>query len=119
WDYALQFTSPAFQGQKSARFEIRQDQPLVNDGKRAEIVIVKGESGDITKNAWYSFAAYFPTDGYEYDSEREVINQWYQNGTPATSLRTQKDRILLESGNTTSTRKDYDLGPIVKDTWQE
>src|SRR5438067_6579052 len=25
WDYALQFTSPAFQGQKSARFEIRQD----------------------------------------------------------------------------------------------
>jgi hypothetical protein len=120
WDYALQFvTDTVYQGIKSARFEIRKDQPLVKDGKRAEIVIVKGADGDITKNTWYSFSALFPTDGYEYDKEREIINQWYQNGSPATSFRTQKDRFLLESGNTTSNRKQYDLGPITKDVWHQ
>jgi len=120
WDYAYQVvTNPAFQGTHSARFEIRLDQPLVQDGKRSEVCIVKGADGDITNDTWYSFSAYFPTDGYEYDSEREVINQWYQNGSPATSLRTQADRYLLESGNTMDTRQQYDLGPIVKNTWQE
>ena len=120
WDYALQFvTSPVFQGQKSARFEIRIDQPLIQNGKRSEVTIVKGSDGDITKDTWYSFSAYFPTDGYEFDSEREVINQWYQDGSPATSIRTQEDRFLLESGNTMDTREQYDLGPITKNTWHE
>jgi hypothetical protein len=120
WDYALQYvTDPVFKGSKAARFEIRKDQPLIENGKRSEVVIVKGSRGDITKNAWYSFSVYFPSSGYEYDKAREVINQWYQHGTPATSLRTHKDRILLETGNTPETRKRIDLGPIVKDKWQE
>ena len=115
WDYALQFvTSPFYKGLKSARFEIRKDQPLVADGKRSEVTIVKDE---VQKDMWYSFAVYFPSVGYEYDTEREVINQWYQSGTPATSLRTQKDRILLETGNTESSRVKIDLGAIPKDTW--
>ena len=118
WDYALQFVStPVYQGKKSARFEIREDQPLVASGKRAEVTIVKGTAEGVTKDTWYSFAVFFPTVGYEFDSEREVINQWFQNGSPATSLRTRKDRILLESGNTTASRKQYDLGLIPKDTW--
>lgn len=118
WDYALQFVnSPAFKGAKSARFEIREDQALVARGKRSEVTIVKGSEGHITKNAWYSFAVYFPTVGYEYDDEREVINQWYQDGSPATSLRTHRDRILLESGNTQESRKKYDIGAITKDKW--
>lgn len=118
WDYALQFvTTPHWKGLKAARFEIREDQPLVANGKRSEVTIVKGSTGIITKDAWYSFAVLFPSVGYEYDDEREVINQWYQNGSPATSLRTRRDRILLESGNTQDTRKQYDLGPIVKDQW--
>jgi hypothetical protein len=120
WDYALQFVSdPVFQGSKCARFEIREDQPLVANGKRSEITIVKGADGEISKNTWYSFAVYFPTVGYEFDHEREVINQWYQNGSPATSLRTDEDRILLETGNTMDTRVRIDLGPIVKDKWHE
>jgi hypothetical protein len=120
WDYALQYvTNPVYRGLKAARFEIREDQPLVKTGKRSEVTVVKGAEGDITKNTWYSFAAYFPTDGYEFDSEREVINQWYQDGSPATSLRTQKDRFLLETGNTPDSREKIDLGPIAKDTWHE
>lgn len=117
WDYALQYlTSPAYKGVKSARFEIREDQPLVADGKRAEVVIVKGADGEIGKNTWYSFAVYFPSS-YVYDDQREVINQWYQSGSPATSLRTEEDRIILETGNTSSTRKEIDLGPVTKETW--
>lgn len=120
WDYALQYvSSPVFRGTKAARFEIREDQPLIHNGKRSEAVIVKGSEGHITKDTWYSFAAYFPTDGYEYDSEREVINQWYQDGSPATSLRTHKDRFILETGNEPDNRKQIDLGPIIKDTWHE
>lgn len=118
WAYALQFVkSPIYKGLKTARFEIREDQPLVANGKRSEVTIIKGSLGKITKNAWYSFAVYFPSEGYEYDDEREVINQWYQNGSPATSLRTRRDRILLETGNTMDTRRQFDIGAIAKDKW--
>jgi len=118
WKYALQYvSSPVFRGKKAARFEIRKDQPLVSGGKRSEVVIVKGADGEIKKNTWYAFAVYFPSVGYEIDREREVINQWYQNGSPATSLRTQKDRILLETGNTTNSRRQIDIAPITKNKW--
>ena len=118
WDYALQFVkAPYYRGLKAARFEIREDQPLVANGKRSEVTIVKGSLGQITKNSWYSFAVYFPSVGYEYDDEREVINQWYQNGSPATSLRTRRDRLLLETGNTEESREQYDLGAISKNRW--
>lgn len=118
WDYALQFVkSPIYKGIKTARFEIREDQPLVAGGKRSEITIIKGPLENFTKNSWYSFAVYFPSNGYEYDDEREIINQWYQNGSPATSLRTRRDRILLESGNTKDNRKQFDIGAIAKNKW--
>ena len=120
WKYAMQFvTNPVFQGKKSVRFEIRKDQPLVKTGKRAEACIVKGSLGHITKETWYSFSVYCPLKGYEYDTDREVINQWYQEGTPAMTIRTHKDRFLLESGNTVENRKQYDLGPINKNSWCE
>jgi hypothetical protein len=120
WDYALQFVpDPFFRGVKSARFEIRDDQALVADGKRSEITIVKGADGEIGKNTWYSFAVYFPSVGYEYDTEREVVNQWYQNGTPATSLRTQKDKLILETGNTSSSRIQITIASLAKDKWHE
>lgn len=120
WNYALNYTSEyAYEGQKSVRFEIRKDQPLIKHGKRAEAVIVDGEFGMPPKEAWYSFAVLFPSSGYEYDSQREVINQWYQHGSPATSLRTYKDRLIIETGNTIDSRKKIDLGPIIKDKWQE
>ena len=86
WDYALQYvTNPVYRyrSSKSVRFEIREDQHLVQNGKRAEVTIIKGLP---SKNMWYSFAVYFPTDGFAKDSQLEVINQWYQHGSPATSL---------------------------------
>lgn len=118
WDYALQFVNTvAYKGSKSARFEIHEDQELVATGKRSEITIVKGEDGDIAKNTWYSFAVYFPSDGYEYDDEREVINQWFQGDSPATSIRTEEDKVILETGNTKDSRTEYVISSIVKDKW--
>ncbi|MEI6945610.1 polysaccharide lyase [Paraflavisolibacter sp. H34] len=120
WEYAVRYVDkPVFQGNQAVRFEIREWQKLVQGGKRAEVVIVKGADKDITKNAWYSFSVYFPSSGYEYDNEREVINQWFQDGTPATSLRTQRDRFILETGAKPSKRVQYDLGAIEKDRWHE
>lgn len=116
WEYALQIvTDPAFEGKKSARFEIRVDQPLVKDGKRSEVTIIKGLP---SKEMWYSFAVYFPSQGFSKDSQRDAICQWYQDG-PATSLRVNNDRMLLETGPEKNKRERIDLGILVKDTWHE
>jgi hypothetical protein len=117
WDYALQYVdSPVYSGERSARFEIKIDQPLVKNGKRCEVTIIKGLPG---RNMWYSFAVYFPTDGFEKDSQREVINQWYQDGTPATSLRVRNDRIYLETGSEKENRRQIDIATIRKNVWHE
>jgi len=117
WDYALQYVkSPTYDGVGAARFEIREDQPLVKNGKRAEVVIIKGLPA---KDMWYSYAVYFPSEGFAKDSQREVISQWYQDGSPATSIRVQFDRIFLETGPTMETRKQIDIGPVTKDVWHE
>lgn len=120
WPYALQFVQqPVFQGKKAARFEIRKEQPLVKNGKRSEVCIVKGRDGGIGREAWYSFMVYCPSAGYEFDRDREVISQWYQKGSPAMSLRTHRDAFLLEAGNRSDNRQRYDLGRIAKDEWTE
>lgn len=117
WDYALRYVSvPVYRGEKSARFEIKNDQPLVKNGKRSEVTIIKGLPG---KNMWYSFAVYFPTDGFTKDSQREVINQWYQDGSPATSLRVRNDRLYLETGSEKENREQIDIGFATKDIWHE
>jgi hypothetical protein len=120
WDYALQYVnSPAYTGTKSARFEIRVDQPLIADGKRAEVSIVRGALGQIEKDTWYSFAVYFPSVGYEYDHTHEVISQWYQDGSPV-RLLTDKDKILLEVGNEKGgIKEEFEIGAITKDVWNE
>ncbi|MEX2232400.1 MAG: hypothetical protein WD824_09585 [Cyclobacteriaceae bacterium] len=52
WDYALQFVkAPYFRGLKSARFEIREDQLLVANGKRSEVTIVKGSLVSCPRNS--------------------------------------------------------------------
>ncbi|GAA4305160.1 hypothetical protein GCM10023183_19090 [Nibribacter koreensis] len=135
WDYALQYvSSPVFKGTKACRFEIRQEQALVKDGKRAEVTVV----GPVTsKERWYSFAVYFPAEGFAKDTAREIISQWYQradkhlgekSASPATALRINKDRFILDTGFnanlvsngiTPESKKRIDLGEVTKDTWHE
>ncbi|WP_164891132.1 polysaccharide lyase [Botryobacter ruber] len=92
-------SSPVFQGSKAARFEIRQGQPLVGSGEkiRSEVTIIKGtEDSRFTKDIWYSFAVYFPSVGFEADSERDCLNQWYEDGSDETTIRAQDDKVFLE-----------------------
>ena len=119
WAHALQYTSPAFQGAKAARFELRESDPLVKNGTRAEVTIVKGSEGHITKNAWYSFAAYFPADGFVKEEDTDLINQWHQDGDPSASIRIKNDRFQFRVGSTKDNRQTIDLGQVTKDTWHE
>ena len=119
WDYALQFvSSPVYRGTKSARFEIREDQPLVLSGKRSDVIIVKGTEGDITKNTWYSFAVYFPTEGFERDSTLDVISQWTKSGSPD-RLLVIDDLLIFESGDAKGNKQKNVIGEVTKDKWLE
>ncbi|MEI6950863.1 polysaccharide lyase, partial [Paraflavisolibacter sp. H34] len=114
-DWTFSFpTNPAFQGNKAVRFEIRKDQPLVGSSERvrSEVTIIRGsEWPGFTKNAWYSFAIYFPTVGFEPDDTRDCINQWFEDGSDETTIRAQSDKAFLEvtPASGSSTLKKYDL----------
>lgn len=119
WDYALQYvSSPVYQGSVSARFEIREDQPLIADGKRSEVVIVKESQGLITKNTWYSFAVYFPADSFVLDHSHDVISQWIKDGSP-TRLLTEDDRFLLDVGNMKGNKEQIFIDDVTKNTWHQ
>lgn len=110
--YAItQAADKCYTGVKSARFELRDTDPEVQSGTRSEIVFPETTN----LNRWYSFAIYFPSDGYAKDDADEVINQWHQGGgkTPALCLRTRNDILYLRVLGVWKS-----LGTITKDTWQ-
>jgi hypothetical protein len=100
-----------YSGTQSARFELRDTDPEVQSGTRSEIVFP--EATNLSR--WYSFAIYFPRDGYAKDDADEVISQWHQGGgkTPALCLRTRNDILYIRILGVWKS-----LGTIVKDTWQ-
>ncbi len=108
----------AFNGNKCAKFELRNTDTMNNSGTRSEITFPTTTN----LNRWYSFAILFPCMDWAYDTDDEVINQWHQGGglTPALCIRTMKDSMYLRivttpgGGNTW-----YNLGRIQKDKWQE
>ena len=109
-------TNHYYQGLKAARFELRDTDPSVSSGTRSE-----AKYPVITNtNRWYSFGVYFPYTDYKYDSKAEIISQWHQGGgaNPSMSLITRANRIYLEVRPNPSTKYQYDLGSIPKDTWQ-
>jgi hypothetical protein len=109
--YAITQSTNCFSATKSARFELRDTDPEVQSGTRSEIVFPEATN----LNQWYSFAVYFPRDGYAKDYSDEVISQWHQGGglTPALCLRTKNDILYLRVLGVWKS-----LGTITKDTWQ-
>jgi hypothetical protein len=99
-----------YAGAQSARFELRDTDAMNNNGTRAEITFPTTTN----LNRWYSYAIYFQSTDYKYDTDDEVITQWHQGGgkTPALCLRTKKDHIYLRVMGTW-----IDLGLIDKDKW--
>jgi len=103
-----------FRGSKYSVFEIRKDQPRVGTSQkvRSEVQIINpADPYWPGRNIWYSYATYYPTIGSEYDVTREVITQWYQDGTNETTIRRQSDKCYIEvtppAGSTTLLK--YDL----------
>jgi|RhiMetdeSRZDD1v2_1073273.scaffolds.fasta_scaffold98383_1 polysaccharide lyase-like protein len=104
-------TTQLYNGTKSARFELRDTDPEIQSGSRAEISFPDATN----PNRWYAYALYVPGAQYKDESEDEVISQWHQGGgaTPALCLRTKSGHIYLRvMGNTW-----IDLGAIDKDKW--
>lgn len=120
----------AFRGKKSARIELRDSDPEIANGTRAEITFIPASK----KEQWYSFAMYFPASAWAPDTYPEIISQWHafpdealgeQWRSPATKLLVVNDRLRLDIGyHTAKVNKDlehehkYDLGPLRKDAWQ-
>jgi hypothetical protein len=103
-------TTQFYNGAKSARFELRDTDPEVQDGTRAEF-----SYPDATNmNRWYSYALYIPSAQFKYDTDDDVITQFHQGGgaTPALCLRVKKDRLYIRILGTW-----YDVGPFLKDAW--
>jgi hypothetical protein len=82
-----------YSGYQSARFELRDTDPMNNSGTRAEITFPTTTN----LNRWYSYALQFDSINYKKDASDEVITQWHQGGgkTPALCLRTRNDRLYL------------------------
>ncbi len=103
-------TTQFYNGTKSARFELRDSDPEVQSGTRAEF-----SYPDATNmHRWYSYALYIPSAQFKYDSDDDVITQFHQGGgaTPALCVRVKKDRLYLRILGTW-----YDVGPLLKDAW--
>jgi hypothetical protein len=115
-------SNPAFADSKAARFELRDSDPMVSNGTRAEVTVVKDETTpEMTKEMWYSFAVFFPTIGYEADAEKEIISQWHQSGgeSPPISLIIQNDQLNIEVRNKIGEKNYFPLGSVIKDKWQQ
>ena len=99
----------------AARFELRDNDPIVKGSRRSEVTIVKGSEGHIGKDTWYAFDLLVPND-YKDEDDGESFNQFYQDGGPSGLL-------FIRNGKFTwrffidGQKKDYDLGKIEKGTW--
>jgi hypothetical protein len=115
-------SNPAFAGSKAARIELRDSDPMVSSGTRAEMTVIKDESTPhMTKDMWYNFAVFFPSVGYEADAEKEIISQWHQSGgqSPPISLIIRNDKVNIEVRNEIDAKDYFEIGNVVKDKWQQ
>lgn len=118
--YGLQIVEdPVFEGKKAARFELRNNDPENNNGKRAEIAL---PGPDNTRNSerWYGFALFFPRNGYDADNSDEVICQWHQGGkaTPSLCIRTKNNRLRLRINPRANGKEVIEMGAMERDIWQ-
>lgn len=109
--YGIQQTiSKFYNGTKSARFELRDTDPEVQNGTRAEVTFPEATNLE----RWYSYAQYVPSDSFAYDNDDDVITQWHQGGgaTPALCLRVKQDHLYIRVLGAWT-----DLGTFIKNRW--
>jgi hypothetical protein len=129
--YGVTFVAPDENTKNiAARFELRKTDPIVAEGKRAELA----GKPETKANRWYGMSINLPAD-YDTDSIPETIVQWH--GTPDTdlgetgtnapiSLQTRNGQYILKVQWATSPVNDhknidgsklFDLGPVDKNKW--
>lgn len=117
-DYGFTIDSiVTFKDAKVGRWELQANDSTNKKGIRAETMFPAAFAQEET---WHSFAAYFPSDGYQTDRHSEIINQWHQGigGLPMLTLRTVNDNFVFKKrGFDTLPNIKYNLGPISKDRW--
>lgn len=109
--------NPANPVNKVARLELRDTDPIVSNGTRAEMNVIKDR---MQKEMWFSFDVYLPASDYAKDTQDELICQWHQSGgtSPPSGLLIKNDRWSFMVRNKTTVKPTkYDLGLVVKDTW--
>src|SRR5690606_1712865 len=110
-------TKPGYPTDRAARFELRESDPMVKRGTRAEVVIVKGEEGHIGRDTWYAFDIFLPSDDFEDEEDTDLINQWHQDGFATTSIRVKNGKFQLKTGASNKDMRTFDLGAAEKDKW--
>ena len=116
-------TSPVRDGDYAARFEVQPgDFPAGPNGERAELFAA---TPDRPGTEWYyAWSTLFPqgftTDG----SWKHIFAQWHGTGTTSNSsisFQVWHGRLVVRVGSpyTPTQWKQFDLGPLVHDVWQD
>ncbi len=117
-------------GTAGGRFEIRDSDPLIWGGNRAEYAQPSSSS---LNEGWFGFSSYFPSS-FVSDPTAEVIGQWHDipdqgetnTRNPSNAIYAQNDKFrwrtkwdadAIQTNNTTDGTWDADLGVIPKDQW--
>ncbi|ULQ57955.1 heparin lyase I family protein [Flavihumibacter rivuli] len=120
-------------GTKSVRMELRDTDPLVASGTRAELVFNYQQKDPQWK--WYQFSVQFPA-GAPQDNVYEIISQWHYEPTGGGSTFSPPMALTIRNGNfyldlrydstdiniygSRNVKQQYiDLGPWVAGTWTD
>jgi len=108
---------PQDKSNKVGRFELRDNDPIASNGKRAEVLFPVQDGRD----RWYSYSVMLPSNGYARDETREIISQWHQStgGPPTIALKIADDQFFIRAGEKADERKDYPMGEVEKDVWHD
>ncbi|GLS05461.1 hypothetical protein GCM10007860_26140 [Chitiniphilus shinanonensis] len=85
--------SVARSGKKSLAVQLRNTDPLVSSGKRAELS--KLDIGENGKSYAYGFSLYLPTD-WKSDTSSEGIAQWHVTGDPGDVARSPSLALMIQ-----------------------
>ncbi|TJZ65634.1 hypothetical protein FAZ21_18035 [Chitiniphilus eburneus] len=85
--------SVARSGKKSLAVQLRNTDPLVSSGKRAELS--KLDVGENGKSYAYGFSLYLPTD-WKSDTSMEGVAQWHVTGDPGDVARSPSLALMIQ-----------------------
>ncbi|MFC4900693.1 heparin lyase I family protein [Streptosporangium amethystogenes subsp. fukuiense] len=115
---ATTVTSPVRDGSYAARFQLNKSDPLISNGKRAEIS--QSNKQPVNAERWYGFSINLPSS-WVHDPSAEIVSQWHQcdesncpKGSPPLALLTDEGHWKIDfRGNI------IDLGPYATGRWTD